>query len=138
MSRRTKINANQKNFHKKSRYYSDLKKLACDNLLLFFENKISDSGEKISKEELLYEENINILLNTCFDSKTFDFIHDYCLISISKPCNYKEKIPWTVNFLIKLLEEMIFFKVPKELHSGLILLYFKFCKGIKIPNYLIN
>ncbi len=72
-------------------------------------------------------------MKTPFDDQTFDFIHENCLEKlIPDPNHNNDIIPWTVAFLIKLMRRMQALEIPKEFMPGMILLYFKLCRGLEI------
>ena len=133
MPRRPKRNCEQNPLEKGS-HSVDLKELAIHALKSFFEQKSWFIGGPIPQKELLSEESIKTILRTPFDDATFTFLHEHCLIRVPQPDSYTEKsVPWTVAFLISLLGEMKALGLPKDFQPGLALLYFKFCKGLKVP-----
>ena len=113
----------------------DIEKIAIDSISSFFANKKWFVGGKIPHCELYSNSSVKTVLRGKFDDTTFDFIHNECLTRIPKPKDFKvTKIHWTVTFLLKLLNEMKQLGLPKDFQPGLLLLYFKFCKGIRVPS----
>lgn len=138
MPRRSKRNC-QENPYENGVHSVDLKDLAKNALESYFKNKNWFVGGPIPERYLLSEESIKMVLRTPFDDPTFDFIHENCLSNEIAPRWYKERgVPWSVTFLIQMLKEIKSLGIPKEFQPGLVLLYFKFCKGVKIPSILIN
>lgn len=132
LKRNSNINSLEKGMHS-----LDIEKIAIDSISSFFANKKWFVGGKIPSRELYSNSSIETVLRGQFDDITFDFIHNECLIKIPQPKDFKiTKIPWTVTFLLNLLNEMKQLGLPKDFQPGLLLLYFKFCKGMKVPSAL--
>lgn len=112
----------------------DLKKFAKASINCFFMDKKWFCGGKIPESQLYTDDNIKTVLRTPFDEPTFDLIHKY-LTKVPKKKGYDDScgVPWTVTFLISMLEQMAQFHIPKEFQPGLVLLYFKFCWACPIP-----
>lgn len=118
----------------KGQHAPDLRKLAEYSIETFFEDKQWFCGGPIPQKELLSEESIRIVLRTQNDDETFLFIHEKCLEKLPKPRGHKDgNVPWTVQFLLSLISDMKKKWLPKDFQPGLLLLYFKFCKGQQIP-----
>jgi len=118
----------------KGQHAPDLRNLAIYSIKTFFEDKSYFCGGTIPERELLSENSIKTVLRTQNDDPTFKFIHEQCLERLPVPKNANESsIPWTVQFLISLLTDMKKKWLPKDFQPGLLLLYFKFCKGHRIP-----
>lgn len=132
MPKRAKSDSENNSYESKSPL--DIKKFAIDCILTYFEDKHWYIGGKIPESELLSKDSIKTVLKTQFDEETFSFIHEVCLPKIAQDPTYKESIPWTIVCLISMLSEMGRLCIPKYCQPGIILLYFKFCKGVKIPN----
>jgi hypothetical protein len=134
MARRPKRSC-QDDHCKKVTHSLDVKKLAKSSIEDYFKTKNWFAGGPIPKQELLSDQSIKTVLNTPFDDSTFTFIHENCLVKIPQPSSYTEpSLPWTVEFLLELLREMKSLGLPKDFQPGLVLLYFKFCRGMAIPN----
>lgn len=132
MPRKPKRNCEQ-NPYEKGTHVQDLKELAQKSIESFFDKKSWFIGGPIPQKILFSEDSIKTVLRTPFDDETFKFIHNKCLTTVKKPFSYTEKtVPWSVTFLIKLINEMKSLGLPKELQPGLLLLYFEFCKGVKV------
>lgn len=133
MPRRPKRNC-EENPYEKGVHSVDLKELASHSLDSFFKTKSWFVGGPIPKKDLFSDDSIKTVLRTPFDDKTFTFLHEECLVKVPQASWYTEtSVPWTVAFLIQLINEMKSLGLPKDFQPGLLLLYFKFCKGIKIP-----
>ena len=118
----------------KSTHAPDLKELAKVSVLSYLKGKPTFQGEILDSKSLLTEENLKIVLRTKFDDVTFLFIHDNCLNQIEPDPIYSETtVPWTVNYLLGMIKELKRLQTPKEFQPGLLLLYFKLCKGYEIP-----
>ena len=133
MSRKPKNNFDEIQYQKGD-HALDLKKLAHQSIESYFKDKFWFVGGPIPFKELFSDNSLKTVIRTPFDDETFDFIHEECLTKISQPPSYKEKsVPWSVTFLIQLLNEMKALGLPKDFQPGLLLLYFKFCVGVTIP-----
>lgn len=112
----------------------DLNKLSKEAISNFFGNKSWYCGGPIPKSELESDWAVKTVLRTHFDDAAFDYIHDKCLTKIPESAGYNDpSVPWTVHTLLGLLDEIRGYGVSKDFQPGLLLLYFKFCKGIEIP-----
>ena len=101
---------------------------------IFFENKKWFAGGKIPQCELLSDNSVDVVLKTPFNESSFSFFHDCCLSKISCPKDFvDEGVPWEVCYLISLFREMKIYGLPKDFQPGFLMLFFKFCKGINIP-----
>lgn len=133
MPRRDKRNCDDNPFEKGC-HAPDLKKLAIDCLTEYFKDKSWFVGGPIPDRVLFSDSSIKTVLRTQFDHATFSHIHDMCLPRIRQPSDYTEtSVPWSVAFLIRLLNSMKSRSVPKEFQPGFALLYFHFCVGCPIP-----
>ena len=110
----------------------DLRNLAIFCIKSFFAGKKKDSGQNISLTELMSDLSVKTVLRTPFDDDTFNFIHDNCLSQIPKPVDYETPISWPVFYLLGLLSDMRKLGLPKDFQPGLVLLYFKFCKEMRV------
>lgn len=109
------------------------RKTARESIYRFFSDKLGPNGKLIPEEVAMDEENVEIVLKSTFDQETFRFIHEELLAKIARPSDFQEKIPWNVHCLLKLLSVIKRQSVPKEFHPGMVLLFFKLCRGDKIP-----
>lgn len=117
----------------KSDHTADIHKLVDDCIHLFFKEKKYFCGGAIPEMELLSEFAKQTVQRTQFDDRCFDFLHERCLPSFPVDPTYEEHtVPWTVHCLLGLLADLKSRDIPKEYQPGLLLLYFKFCKGIEI------
>ncbi len=117
----------------KGEFTLDLRQLALYSIKFFLEDKKDQFNEKLDINRLLTNDNVKIVLRTQFDDDTFLFIHDNCLSKIPKDQNYRDNsVPWNVHYLLGLLADLKMRQLPKEFQPGLILLYFKYCKGLEI------
>ena len=120
--------------YEKGEAKEDLRGFADACARLFFKNKSYFCGGPIPDRELVSEFAQKTILNTEFDDENYEFIHDRCLPLLPVNPAYQDMtVPWTVHSLIGLINELKALEIPKERQTGLILLYFKFCFGVKIP-----
>jgi len=118
----------------KGEYADDLRKFANNLTQLFFKGRRHFNGGAILQSEMISEFSQKTVLQTQFDDRCFDFLHEDCLPLIPVNPEYNEStVPWTVHSLIGLLSELKRLDIPKEFQPGLLLLYFKFCYGVQIP-----
>lgn len=133
MPRRPKRNC-EDNPLEKGTHAPDLRQLARSAIKDFLQDKERHSGGNISQTELYSDDSIKTVLRTQFDDATFEYIHENCLSRIPPSKKYRDAtVPWPVHVLLGLLTELKYLQIPKELQPGLLLLYFKFCKGFDIP-----
>lgn len=101
----------------------------------FFQSKSWYCGGRIPQRDLFSDASIKTVLRTTFCKEWEEFVHAKCLPTIPLDPSYKAAahLPWTVRCLIDLLDSMGSCAIPKEFRPGMVLLYFKFCKGVKIP-----
>lgn len=113
----------------------DIRAAAIRHITMFFQGKSWYCGGTIPQRHLLSDSSIKTVLRTRFDKDWEEFVHHECLTTIPVSPEYKLEnlLPWAVRCLIDLLESMEPLLIPKEFRPGLTLLYFKFCKGVKIP-----
>lgn len=133
MSRRPKRTCEEP-FINKGSYGKDLRNAVLENIKDFFESKSWFVGGPIPECELLADINIDLVLRTPFDEFVFNFIHQNCLPKVAVPKDFVDQgVPWTVTFLIKILNEMKSYNIPKDFQPGFVLLFFKLCKGVNVP-----
>lgn len=122
------------NPYEKGSHVADMRLLAIESIRIFFNNKKYFCGGKIPESQLYSEHSIKTLLRTQLDDRCLSFLHDECLSHIPEDPNYKEDgtVTWQVHCLLNLLYELASYQLPKDYFGGLLLLYFKFCYGIKI------
>lgn len=112
-----------------------LKKRAEESILDFFEGKSLYCGGTIPKRMLLSDHSVKTLLRNELDDRVFDYIHENCLSRMRPDPEYSDpSVPWSIHFLLQLLYDMQARELPKDYFPGLLLLYFKFCHGIEIPD----
>jgi len=122
------------NPYEKGEFAGDYRELAEMYIQLFFLEKSWFCGGLIPQCELISDSSIQTVLRTQFSEHCFKFIHEECLPRIPNNKGYDDNsIPWEIHYLLNLLEGLRTVGVPKEYQPGLLLLYFKFCKGMKIP-----
>ena len=133
MSRRGRRDC-EKNPLEKGEFAPDLKTLAEEAIRDFFGNKNWYCGGPIPEEELEADWVVKTVLRTRFDDETFDYIHDECLVKIPEDPKYSDpSVPWTVHTLLNLLKDLRSYGISQDFQPGLLLLYFKLCRGIEIP-----
>jgi len=112
----------------------NLEKLAIECIDAFFGDKSWFCGGPIPQRELLADSSVKTVLRTQHDARCFDFIHNECLPRIPNTEGWDNvSVPWTVRCLLLLIHDLEIFGIPPEFRPGILLLYFKFCKGVKIP-----
>lgn len=120
-------------------YEEDIRLLAAQSIKAYFADKSYFCGGPIPSKELNSEKSIKLVMRTQNDDPTFNFIHDECLAKLSRPKHLRScTVPWTVKLLLGLINDMKKKQLPKDHQPGLILLDFKFCKGLSIPDDLIS
>jgi len=118
----------------KGEFAPNIQKDAEKSIRTFFGDKSWFCGGPIPQSELQADWAVKIVLRTHFDEAVFRFIHEECLAKIPADPSYKDpSVPWTVHTLLSLLDGMRSYGISKDFQPGLLLLYFKFCKGLKIP-----
>lgn len=91
-------------------------------------------GGPIPKNHLLSTKSIQTVLRVEFD-EAVQFIHDNCIPKLKPDPTYTDpSIPWEVHYMLNMLWELGTLEIPKRFKGGLMLLYFKFCKGYQIPD----
>jgi hypothetical protein len=120
--------------YEKGVHGADFRELAKACIEVFFAEKSWFCGGSIPRRELISEFSITTVLRTQYDDRCFGFIHSECLPRIPNIEGHDNlTVSWEVHCLLQLIDELQKMHVPKELQPGLLLLYFKFCKGVKIP-----
>lgn len=133
MPRRAKRDC-ESNPLEKGLHAPDLKELAKYSIRMFLQGKAYYLGGCIPEKDLFSADSLKTVLRTQFDDDTFEYIHIRCLSLLPPDKKYKEStIPWNVHYLLGLLRELKWLMLPKDFQPGLLLLYFKFCKGLEIP-----
>lgn len=112
----------------------DIRMVAKNYIQEFFLNKSWHCGGKIPQRDLLSEASIDTVILSKFCKQWEDFVHIKCLTKIPTDPNYKDEtlLPWAVRYLIDLLSSMGACSIPKEFRPGMVVLYFRFCKGISV------
>jgi hypothetical protein len=121
----------------KGTFAPDVKEFVRKTLKSFFEFKEGYDQKPIPEHHLFSDESFRTVLRTPFDDNTFLFIHKNCLAKIPKQKWYRDTtVSWQVHYLIGLINDLKSLHVPKEFQAGLILLFFKFCKGLDVSGLL--
>lgn len=88
----------------------------------------------LNRVDLYSESSVKILMETDFDSG-LEYAHNYLLHHIEEPQGWDNSIlKWEVHVLLNMLEEMRDLNIPKSHQPGMVLLHFKHCFGLKIPD----
>jgi hypothetical protein len=134
MPRRAKRDCEHNPFEKGD-HSADIQAAVTHYITEFFQEKQWFCGGDIPRRDLLSDSSLKTVLRTQFDKNWEEFVHQKCLVTIPLDPAYKleSHLPWSVRCLIDLLYSMEVAKIPKEFKPGIVLLYFKFCKGVKIP-----
>lgn len=120
----------------KGEFISDLRCLAKEFIKRFFVNKNWYCGGPIPEAELTSDWAVQTVLLTPFEDKIFDYIHSECLSNIPSDPNYSNPgVPWSIHVLLDLINDLRSLDIAKDFQPGLLLLYFKFCRGIEIPEH---
>lgn len=126
------------NDYRKGEHADDVRADATICINLFLKDKNYFCGGKIPERELNSDVAQQTVLYTEFDDRCFEFIHDHCLTLFPKHPKYRDNtVPWTVHCLLGMLRELKSLGIPKQNQPGLILLYFKYCFDVKIPEPLM-
>ena len=111
-----------------------LNNVALKSIQNFFHNKKWYCGGPIPAKELQSESSIKTVRFTSI-ARGFDYAHEKLLPRIPKPADYKDTtMTWENHYAVTLLHSIHEFGIPKEHVPGLVLLFFKFCKGFPIPD----
>lgn len=110
-----------------------LRNLATLSIKRFFSDKKYFCGGPVP-ECLLYSENsILLVMRTQNNDSNFEFIHRNCLDKLPENKQFSsDPIPWSIRFLITLMSDLKKKSIPYPYHAGMLLLYFKFCKGQRV------
>lgn len=111
-----------------SRYIERLEKAARFFILKFFSERRFHCGGTIPQNKLLSQSSINIVLSTSFCDGV-----DECYTVVPKS-TFEEQL---ANFL-SLFAEVKAAGIPKKLQTGIMLLYYRFCKGFKVEDKAFN
>lgn len=98
---------------------------------IYFEGKDYSIGGPIPHNQLFSTKSIQTVLR-CNFVDCVDFIHE----EIMPKLNLKKipGIPVHSDYIIRMIDEMKALKIPPKYRGGMMLLYFKLCKGFKIPD----
>jgi hypothetical protein len=104
------------------------------NIKDFFEDKKFHAGGNIPLSMLVTEKNFANVVSTPF-GEGIDMAYEiFARSNISPPVGFDhESIDWDVYYILCLLEEMKKHQIRQEFQAGMLLLYFKICKGQKLP-----
>jgi hypothetical protein len=109
--------------------------IARECIRVYFSNKSWFCGGPIPSSELYSKHSIQTVLLTRFDDQWEEVVHGQCLPRIKNNKNEQfGNLSWEIHCLLEILKEMGSLWVPPEFRPGMTLLYFKFCKGVAIPN----
>lgn len=107
---------------------------AADLIKRYFEDKSYFIGGPIPQSKLFSLSSIQIVLHTQLDVGVH-YIHENLMSKIKAPADYDDSgMPWEIHKMIQMLYGMSQYEIPKRFRGGLLLLYFKFCKGCSIPS----
>ena len=134
MPRRIKIDSEETSIENNC-HLSDLKVLAVQCIRRFFKGRKSLSGVNLTDNHVVTKENIHMVMRTPFDDDVFNYIHSECLPVIPKSKKYHDPtLPWSVHCLLVMIGKLKKLKIPKEFQPGMLLLYFKHCKGVVLSH----
>lgn len=119
----------EKGFHA-----GDIKKFVELCLQAYFAKRKWFCGGPIPESELYSDFSFRTVLRTQFDDQWEHVVHNQCLVWIQRDPSYQSAtLSWPVYCLLGILAEMRAMGIPKEFQPGMVYLYFKFCKGVKVP-----
>jgi hypothetical protein len=118
-----------------------LKQLAHESIDTFFKDKTFHCGGTIPQGMLHSPDSVKTVMGTTSEAcSNYEKDHIYPLLymakdQIIKTVPYKSRsVPFQVHYTLRLIQNLRDCGIPKCLQFGLILLYYKFCKGFKIPD----
>jgi hypothetical protein len=118
----------------------DLRALAQASIQVFFADKKYHCGGPIPKAMLICEESIRTVLGTTIEAamdyeEKFIYPHLRCeKDQLHKSRGWHDpSVPFNVHYTLLLIQELRDKGIPKCFQFGMILLYYKFCKGLEIP-----
>jgi hypothetical protein len=116
------------------------KKWAAKSIEGFFKDKKYHCGGRIPPHLLLSEDNIKTVMGTTIETLSkWEEHHIYPRLYVEKDQISKRDV-WTselvsfgVYYTIQLIHNLCRLGIPKQFQFGMMLLYYKFCKGFEIP-----
>lgn len=111
-------------------FHGDIRVLAEHHLVSFFSNQDYFCGGKIPENLLVTEKNISIAMNTNIEDGfpyAYKCIRESGTVAIQSDPNF---ISDDVKLVISILLKCAKAGVPREMATGLVLLYLEFCEGI--------
>ena len=106
---------------------------ALESIDSYFKNKRTPSGNRLLQSELHSELNVNLVRYTSLDAAC-DYMYNHLIPRLQPPADYDDlTLTWDVSYALELLKEAQSHSVPRTHIPGLILLYFKYCKGFDVP-----
>lgn len=100
----------------------------------FFRDKKFHAGGSIPNSMLLTEKNFQIVVSTEFGPGIDLAYKLFEKSNINPPPGFDhEKIEWDVYYVLNILENMRQNRIRQEFQAGILLLYFKICKGQSLP-----
>jgi hypothetical protein len=118
--------------HELKLYIRALERQTLESIERFFNGRTWFCGGPIPKNYLYSKQSVDLVLST-------EFLAGVDEVRALLPREHPPKgfdpkrLDWDTHRLLKLLHEVKRFDIPKEFQCGMILLFMKFCMGIKLP-----
>jgi hypothetical protein len=119
----------------------ELKELARFNIESFFADKSYHCGGPIPQSILLSDDSVMTVLGTTVDLwREWEEREIYPLLRIERDqindrtSYHNRSVSFPVHYTLRLVQNLRDHNVPKRLQFGMMLLYYNFCKGFKIPD----
>lgn len=115
----------------------ELVRWATDNMRLFFSDKKFFCGGPIPECELLTKKNVEAVINVSFEwGFRYAYYFLFPCLRVERDQIWRKDIyhgpDFQISYALRLLRDMRRKNIPKLFHPGLMLLYFKLCKGCKV------
>lgn len=121
--------------------FEGMKKWAGECIEKFFADKRFHCGGPIPQNLLVTPENVMTVMGTSSEAcSQFEDKYIYPLLKIEKDQMHDQHtyscrgVPFQVHYTLRLIQNLRDKDIPKRFQFGMILLYYKLCKGFKIPD----
>jgi len=114
---------------------ADYHKKVCDQMINFFANKKTHDGLEICQNSLLNSRNINLVKSQNIINSANLIYKAIALDEAFKHLTVKDKkheVSLDVLLVMDILDMFCTERVPKKMAGGILILYFHYCKGLKI------
>lgn len=106
-------------------------RLAKQNLSDFFGHKSYFCGGSIPDKLLYSKESLDFVLNTDFNYGVL-YAQEFLIPQVPEPADFHKQILWDVHLVLELLHESWDAGISITAQAGIILLDFKFCRGLPL------